>query len=367
MPRNGSGTYALPAGNPVVTNTTISSTTHNSTMSDIASALTTSICSDGQTPMAANLSMGTYKLTNLGAATISSDAVRYDQTLLLSGANTMAANLPMGSFRITGLALGTATTDAARVDQAVSIPGSIKLRGNPNGTSPLTKYDLSASYVVLKDSSNRCIAFSSTGTKTCDFGAAGSAINSRDQAAAFGANQWLYVYWISDGTSINTLVSLSATSPTLPGSYTYFCLATALYWNGSSNIVAANTVGSKVKYSQEQGLLSGGSATAETSVTVTTFVPPLASEFNVHVYGIINSSAGGAANVTSTIRTVSGTTLITFTAYTNAASQTGRNDFILSLDNTNNSLYYLISSAGSVSSAGLNIYGLDYTIPNGST
>lgn len=42
-----SGTYSLPAGNPVVTGTTISSTTHNNTESDIASALSTAILKDG--------------------------------------------------------------------------------------------------------------------------------------------------------------------------------------------------------------------------------------------------------------------------------------------------------------------------------
>lgn len=49
MARNGSGTYSLPAGNPVVTGTTISSTVHNTTMSDIATALTGSIAKNGET------------------------------------------------------------------------------------------------------------------------------------------------------------------------------------------------------------------------------------------------------------------------------------------------------------------------------
>jgi len=49
MPRNGSGLYSLPAGNPVVTGTIISSTTHNNTMSDIASEMTNSVDKDGQT------------------------------------------------------------------------------------------------------------------------------------------------------------------------------------------------------------------------------------------------------------------------------------------------------------------------------
>jgi hypothetical protein len=49
MSRNGSGTYSLPAGNPVVTATTISSTWANNTLSDIANSLTQSIAADGQT------------------------------------------------------------------------------------------------------------------------------------------------------------------------------------------------------------------------------------------------------------------------------------------------------------------------------
>ncbi len=45
MSRNGSGVYSLPAGNPVVTNTTISYTWANSTMNDLASASITRMSS----------------------------------------------------------------------------------------------------------------------------------------------------------------------------------------------------------------------------------------------------------------------------------------------------------------------------------
>lgn len=65
MSRNGSGTYSLPAGNPVVTGTTISSTWANNTLSDIATALTGSVASDGQTTMSGNLNMGNNEITNV--------------------------------------------------------------------------------------------------------------------------------------------------------------------------------------------------------------------------------------------------------------------------------------------------------------
>lgn len=69
MPRNGTGTYNLPAGQPVTSGTVISSTTHNTLTADLANALTGSIAADGQTPATANLPMGGYKHTNVAAAT----------------------------------------------------------------------------------------------------------------------------------------------------------------------------------------------------------------------------------------------------------------------------------------------------------
>jgi len=65
MPRNGSGVYTLPAGNPVITGTVISSTTQNNTMSDVAAELTNSIAADGQKVPTANLPMGGFRHTGV--------------------------------------------------------------------------------------------------------------------------------------------------------------------------------------------------------------------------------------------------------------------------------------------------------------
>jgi hypothetical protein len=79
MSRNGTGTYSLPAGNPVVTGTSISSTWANTTLTDIASALTGSVASDGQTPMTGNLDMNTRKVVSLANGTVSTDAINLGQ------------------------------------------------------------------------------------------------------------------------------------------------------------------------------------------------------------------------------------------------------------------------------------------------
>jgi len=69
MSRNGSGVYNLPAGNPVVTGTTISSTWANNTLTDISTALTGSVAADGQTPITGALQMGGNDIQNAGTVT----------------------------------------------------------------------------------------------------------------------------------------------------------------------------------------------------------------------------------------------------------------------------------------------------------
>lgn len=71
MSRNSSGTYSLPAGNPVVTGTTITSTWGNTTMSDIAAALTDSLSRTGLGGMQAGLPLfdGTAALPGLAWGT----------------------------------------------------------------------------------------------------------------------------------------------------------------------------------------------------------------------------------------------------------------------------------------------------------
>ena len=79
MSRNGSGTYNLPAGNPVVSGTTITTTWANTTFNDIASSLTGSVAADGQTPMTGALNMANNKITSLADGTVATDAATLGQ------------------------------------------------------------------------------------------------------------------------------------------------------------------------------------------------------------------------------------------------------------------------------------------------
>jgi hypothetical protein len=135
MARNGSGTYVLPVGQPVVTGTTIGSSTFNTLTSDIANALTTSICTDGQTPMAANLPMGNNAITGLKLAAQFDNGTNAASTAFVKAAaqqysaitsistNTTLTNTNFGQFifATAAIVITMPATSAANVTQALTI------------------------------------------------------------------------------------------------------------------------------------------------------------------------------------------------------------------------------------------------------
>jgi hypothetical protein len=133
MPRS-SGTYTLPAGNPVTTGTTITSTWANTTLSDIATALTGSVATDGSSPMTGALQMSNNKITGVADGTASTDVATVNQISnptitggTIDGAPIGAANPKNGAFlalSATSAALSgvcTATTVTPGTDSSTKI------------------------------------------------------------------------------------------------------------------------------------------------------------------------------------------------------------------------------------------------------
>lgn len=79
MPFNGSGTFTLVTGNPVVTGTVISSTVHNNTNNDFAAGFTNCVTRDGQSSALANLPMGGFKHTGAADATANGQYLTFGQ------------------------------------------------------------------------------------------------------------------------------------------------------------------------------------------------------------------------------------------------------------------------------------------------
>jgi len=135
MSRNGSGTYSLPAGNPVVTGTTIASTWANNTLSDIASALTDSVAADGQTAMTGNLNLNSNKIVNLAVGTVAGNSIEYTQA---------TSNVAITGGAINGTPVGASTASTGRFttldatgNLAVTGTSTFTGLGSFNGTGAL--------------------------------------------------------------------------------------------------------------------------------------------------------------------------------------------------------------------------------------
>lgn len=110
MAYNGSGDYSLPAGQPVVTGTTISSTTHNNLANDMATAFDTAFCRDGQAAATAAFDMGGFRIQNMGVGTGAAHAATVAQ---IQNAGLITLSSVAGTNTITGSASPTPAAYAA--------------------------------------------------------------------------------------------------------------------------------------------------------------------------------------------------------------------------------------------------------------
>jgi len=212
MSRNGSGVYVLPATNPVVSGSTISTVWANGTMNDIATALTGSVAADGQTPMTGNLNANSNKIVNLVAGTVSGNSVEYSQfsTPTFTGVATFQAD---GLFTGTGevqLPSGTtAQRSASPTNGMVRYNTTIgAFEGYKNGIAGITVSGIT--YVTTTATLTTAGAHGlSTGTVVVVSGASPSAYNGTFTITVTGSNTFTYAMGSNPGTN--------ATG----GSYTY--------------------------------------------------------------------------------------------------------------------------------------------------
>jgi hypothetical protein len=150
MPRNAAGLYTLPASNPVIPLTIITSQWANETMSDVAAALTQSIAANGTTVPTTDLPMGGYKHTGVAKALQYNQYARADQVQQAefivvknitanAGATIYSGTLPFGAGNATTLvdkqpAIFTAPVTNGVAPQLALNGGSAYPIVNPEGT-----------------------------------------------------------------------------------------------------------------------------------------------------------------------------------------------------------------------------------------
>ena len=158
MSYNGSGTFVINStGQPVVTGTVISSTAFNALTADLATGLSTALTKDGQTTPTANLPMGTFKFTGMGAGSAATDSANIAQVqnsfgsfLTVSGTDTITATVsPALTAYATGqmFAFLASNTNTGAVTINISSLGAKAI--TKNGNTALVASDLTANYLYV--------------------------------------------------------------------------------------------------------------------------------------------------------------------------------------------------------------------------
>jgi Pectate lyase superfamily protein len=168
MPFNGNGTFVLP-GPPLEPGEIVSADEHNELRDDMAAGFTDCVTRDGQSPAVANLPMGTFKHTNVGAANTLTNYSRVDQVqndsfnwlTSVSGTDTITASSSIAPAayaagqRFAFIPSGS-NTGAATININSLGAKSIKI----NGTDDLYAGFLNAGtvYTVVYDGTNFQVA-----------------------------------------------------------------------------------------------------------------------------------------------------------------------------------------------------------------
>jgi hypothetical protein len=253
MSFNGSGTFVInTTGQPVVTGTIISSTAFNALTADLATGLSTTLTKDGQTTPTANIPMGTFKITGLGAGTSSTDAVNLSQLqnstgtfLTVSGTDTITGTV---SPSLTAYAVGQIFAFVA----AATNTGAVTINISSLGAKSITR--LGATALIAGDLIINSVAF--------------------------------IVY---DGTQFQLLNPNTFTNITFTGNATF-----AAY---TETITASGTVGASATLSITLGTVLTATLT---SATACTFTMPTATAGKSFVLLLKQPSSGSATTATFT-------------------------------------------------------------------
>ena len=392
MPRS-SGVYSQPSAD-FVYDTVIDETVMNSWLDDLGTEITRSLAHDGQTTATANLPMGGFRHTGVGNASARDDYAALGQiqdqagvyvstvggtadaiTLTPSPAITAYATGQYFVFKATATSTGSVTIAisglaatstvvngvSAGAGDVVSgrfygalydgtniqlVPLRDPLRDVTGGNvitphealivkrASVTSVDIDADAVLLKDTSGNFYRAESVNLTAAITSSGANGLDTGSEATS----TWYHLWVIFDGTTVASLISASASSPTMPSGYTFKGYVGAVYNDSGDDFVWFHQRGSWVNFTRTTAL-SSGSATTWTSFDLSTACPPTATRVQVEgsvddntgVIGIAQISANSSGNGYFEIRS--------------PVQNTPTNGLGMLAFETNQTLYYQVNQA----------------------
>ena len=158
-----------------------------------------------------------------------------------------------------------------------------------NGSTAVSQVRATADELLVSTTSNSTLLLTSV-DETAAITSSGA--NGLDTGTEAGST-WYYLYIIYNGTSTDSLLSLSATSPTLPGGYTHFAMVGAVYNDSSSDFRNFHQMGNLV-YAESSAIWTNQSPTTATSIDLSDDVPAIARSVNINTRV---SNSGSAASI----------------------------------------------------------------------
>ena len=268
MPRNGSGTFTL--AQPAFVNGAVADATAvNSDLTDIASGLTLSFPRDGQAPPTANLPMGNFKLTGLGAGTTAGDSVAVGQTLAnltttgnttLGAGTTDTLNVGGGGLikdAVGNVTVGTTSTTgggALTIVRASSVPGDVQVVATVNtlasvamgynNSGSVNGYGAPSGAGYFGCAQNFALTFGTNATNRLAIDTSGNTIPGNNNVYTLGSTgaRWSTLYAVNGNFSGNVGINgktpvASATAPTAAGA-TYTTTEQALLNDIRTKLIA---------------------------------------------------------------------------------------------------------------------------------
>ena len=211
--------------------------------------------------------------------------------VVLTGGEVSAGSLIVATFD------GTQFELVSNIPVTYSLPGVLGFTQANDGVSPNTIMDLNASRVVLANTSGSSIQFVAPSQCRINFATTGS-YGGLD-TGSIASSTWYYTYYVSNGTSIGCFASLSATSPSISGSY-FFVRVGAVRTDGSSNLLRVSQAAEVVTYTTQPSITPNASPQV-----ISPYFPPTAKQFIVNLNsaasasGTVNDNAGHVCGATS--------------------------------------------------------------------
>ena len=184
--------------------------------------------------------------TNTGAATLAVDgltakAIKHRGNIALGGGEIVTNALCEVVYDVT-LDVFTLTSEPANLAPAVPAAAQNLVLAKDSG-SPNSKVDITADALVLVDTLNNHFLATAVAVEA-NMAVTGSAGRAADNGLDTGAeaNSTLYYLWVvSNGTTVNALLSLSASAPSMPAGYGYKALVGAVYNGSGGDFEGLNT------------------------------------------------------------------------------------------------------------------------------